>query len=84
MTLDTIVAAFRNGDTPEEIARNYDVLSLREVYQTIGYFLAHQAEVGAYLERRRASRAAMQKEVEARHIPEGIHERLLARRRQAA
>src|SRR5438876_1324495 len=36
VTLDTIVAAFHRGDTPEEIARNYDALSLGEVYQAIG------------------------------------------------
>ena len=47
VTLDRMVAAFQRGDTPEEIARNYDALSLGEVYQTIGYYLAHQTELDA-------------------------------------
>jgi uncharacterized protein (DUF433 family) len=84
VTLDTLVAAFDRGDTPEEIARNYDALSLTEVYQAIGYYLAHQTEVDAYLERRRAHRASVQKEVEAHHKPNGIRARLLARRRPRA
>jgi uncharacterized protein (DUF433 family) len=84
VTLDTVVAGFQNGDTPEEIARNYDALSLREVYQTIAYYLAHQVEVNSYLEKRRSERSAIQKEVEAHHSPIGIRERLLARRRRAA
>ncbi len=82
VTLDTMVAAFQRGDTPEEIARNYDALSLGEVYQAIGYYLAHQTDMDAYLERRQVSRASVQKEVEAQHNPNGIRERLLARRRQ--
>src|SRR3989442_10583248 len=28
VTLDTLVAAFQHGESPEEIARNYDALSL--------------------------------------------------------
>ncbi len=84
VTLDTLVAAFQRGDTPEEIARNYDALSLREVYQAIGYYLGHEAEVNAYLERRQASRTAVREQAESRHNPNGIRERLLARRRQTA
>ena len=84
VTLDTLVAAFQRGDTPEEIARNYDALSLSEVYLAIGYYLAHQAEVDDYLERRQASRATAQKLVEAQHNPNGIRERLVARRKQPA
>jgi len=84
VTLDALVAAFQRGDTPEEIARNYDALSLGEVYQAIGYYLTHQVEVDSYLEGRQASRASVQGQVEAQHNPNGIRERLLARRRQPA
>src|SRR6266496_1203538 len=84
VTLDTLVAAFQRGDTPEEIARNYDALLLGEVYLAIGYYLTHQAEVDSYLKARQAIRASVQKEVETQHNPNGIRERLLARRRQPA
>jgi hypothetical protein len=75
---------FSSGRYAGEIARNYDALSLGEVYQAIGYYLAHQAEVEAYLDGGRASRAALQNEVEAQHNPNGILQRLLARRKHAA
>ena len=84
VTLDSLVAAFQRGETPEEIASNYDALSLGEVYQAIGYYLAHQPEVDEYLQRRQESRESLQKQVEARNNPNGIRARLLARRRQPA
>jgi len=84
VTLDTLVAAFQRGETPEEIASNYDALSLAEVYQAIGYYLAHQTEVDEYLQRRQESRASLQTQVESHHNPNGIRTRLLARRRQPA
>lgn len=84
VTLDALMAAFQRGETPEEIASNYDALSLAEVYQAIGYYLAHQAEMEAYLERRQASRALVREQAEAQDDPNGIRERLLARRRQSA
>lgn len=84
VTLDTLVAAFQRGETPEEIAGNYDALSLAEVYQAIGYYLAHQAVVDAYLKQRQAARASGQEQAEAQHNPNGLRERLRARRRQPA
>jgi uncharacterized protein (DUF433 family) len=80
VTLDTVVAAFQRGDAPEEIARNYDALSLGEVYQTIGYYLTHQEEVNSYLDQRQVLRVTTQERLEAQHNPAGIRERLLARR----
>ncbi len=84
VTLDSLIEAFRRGETPEEIAANYDALSLGEVYQAIGYYLGHQSEVEAYLQQRQASRGELQKQVEAQHKPNGIRERLLVRRKQSA
>jgi uncharacterized protein (DUF433 family) len=45
VTLDTVVAAFRDGLTAEEIVAQYPALRLADVYQVIGYFLDHEAEV---------------------------------------
>jgi len=84
VTLDTIVAAFQRGETPEEIASNYDALSLAEVYQAIGYYLTHQAEVEIYLEQRQASHTSVQEQAETKHNPNGIRQRLLARRKEPA
>lgn len=80
VTLDTIVAAFREGATAETITEQYPSLRLDHVYTVIGYYLRHQAEVNEYLERRHREAAQVRQENEARFPPLGIRERLLARR----
>ena len=82
VTLDTIVAAFREGLTAEEIVSQYPSLRLADVYQVIGYFLDHQAEVDAYLQGRQQRAAEIRRENETRFDPAGIRDRLLARRKQ--
>jgi len=80
VTLDTIVAAFREGATAEEIAQQYPSVSLADVYAVIGYYLRQAEKVEAYLEQRRAQAQEVRRENKRRFDPEGIRERLLARR----
>ena len=42
-SLDTVVGAFCDGATAEEIAEEYPALSLARVYATVAYYLAHTA-----------------------------------------
>jgi uncharacterized protein (DUF433 family) len=49
VTLETIVGAFQDGATAEEIAQQYLVVPLGDVYQVIGYYLHYTAEVTEYL-----------------------------------
>ena len=49
VTIDTVLAAFRDGATAEEIAQQYPSISLADVYQVIGYCLRHFSEFEAYL-----------------------------------
>lgn len=80
VTLDTLVAAFNEGATAEEIVQQYPSLQLGDVYTVIGYYLHNRAEVEQYLERRREEASRLRRENEARFDPEGIRDRLLARR----
>lgn len=80
VTLDTVLAAFTDGATAEEIAQQYPSLHLADVYSVIGYYLRHTAEVDAYLDQRRAQRDAIRQQNEGRFDPHGVRERLLARR----
>jgi uncharacterized protein (DUF433 family) len=82
VTLDTIVAAFREGLTAEEIVSQYPSLRLADVYQVIGYFLNHQAEVDAYIQVRQQHAGEVRRENETRYDPAGIRDRLLARDRR--
>lgn len=76
---ETIVDAFDEGVMPEEIVLRYDTLQLSDVYQVIGYYLKHRAEVKAYLNKQRQRAAEVQRETERRFPPDGLRERLLAR-----
>ena len=80
VTLDTVIAAFADGATAEEIVQQYPSLHLGDVYSVIGYYLRHPAEVDAYLQQRRVQRDAVRQQNEARFDPRGVRERLLARR----
>jgi uncharacterized protein (DUF433 family) len=80
VTLDTVIAAFREGATAEEIVLQYPSLELAQVYAVIAYYLRQRPQVEAYLEQRRAHADEVQRHNEALSDPHGIRERLLARR----
>ena len=49
--LDSIVAGFEQGNSPETLQQQYPTPSLEEVYGAITYYLAHTDEVHTYLKR---------------------------------
>ncbi|MEI8131154.1 MAG: DUF433 domain-containing protein [Leptolinea sp.] len=77
--LETMIIAFNQGDTAEEIAQKYPILSLADIYAVIAYYLGHQALVNQYLLEQRQEAHIVRKMVETRCNPYGIRERLLAR-----
>jgi uncharacterized protein (DUF433 family) len=79
VTLDTVVAAFREGMTPEGIVEQYPTLRLADVYSVIGYVLRHREEVEGYLRERQRLVDAVRREIEARFDPTGVRDRLLSR-----
>lgn len=81
VTLDTVVEAFREGLTPEEVQQQYPSLDLPHVYAAISYYLHHRSEVEDYLEERARHRQEVRRQVECRFDPTGIRERLLTRAR---
>jgi uncharacterized protein (DUF433 family) len=79
VTLDLVVRAFNRGATAEEIVQKFTSLELSDVYQVIGYYLKHSAELAGYFEQRERE----ERELLAAHpewSPKGLRERLLARR----
>ena len=80
VTLDTVVNAFLEGCTPEEIGEQYPSLQLSDIYWVIGYYLRHRDEVHTYLAERHRQANLVQQEAETRFSPVGIRDRLLARR----
>ena len=80
VSLDSVIYAFDEGATPEEIAQAFPTLELAAIYSVIGYYLQNRAEVEQYLEQRKVQREELKKEIEARFNPNGLRERLLARK----
>lgn len=78
--LDTVIAAFQDGSSPEEILLKYPSLKLTDIYAVITYYLWHREKVEAYLTERQRRAEEVRRENEMRFPPQGVRERLLARR----
>jgi uncharacterized protein (DUF433 family) len=78
--LETVIAAFRGGATPEEIAQQYPSIPLGDLYEVIGYYLRHEADLNGYLRDRLQNSEQRRAANETRWAPGGIRSRLLARR----
>jgi uncharacterized protein (DUF433 family) len=79
--LETIIAAFQEGCTAEEISQQYPSVPLGVVYQVVGYYLGHRSELDTYIANREAVHAYVRNLNESRWPSTGIRERLLARRK---
>ena len=80
VTLDTVVMAFSEGATAEEIAQQYPTVSLPDVYAVIGFYLRRRTEVEAYLQQRDQQARAVRYENQSRLDPDGVRDRLVRRR----
>jgi uncharacterized protein (DUF433 family) len=79
VTLDTLVASYRDGNTAEEIVQQYPTLALADVHAAIAFYLTHLSEVDAYLLERQKDAADIRHQVDQMSNQRGMRERLLAR-----
>lgn len=79
VTLDTVIARYHQGDSPEEIQEAFDVLHLNDIYAVIAYYLAHRNELDVYLQRRDEEAERIRQEWEAKYPPKVTKAELLAR-----
>ena len=63
--LDTIVESFKQGNSPEKIAYQYDTVSLPKVKTLLAFYQNHKDEVEEYLKWRREERAKLRAEIES-------------------
>jgi len=66
VTLDVLVAAHQQGDTPEQIHEGFPTLRLADIYAVIAYYLNNQDEIDAYLRRRDEQSEQIHREIEAK------------------
>ena len=80
VTLETVIAAFTKGATAEQIAQDYPVVPLADIYAVITFYLRQPEAVEAYLAAQRRAGQHLRHQMEMRFDPYGIRDRLLARR----
>lgn len=79
VTLDSLLASYHNGFTPEEIAVQYPVLNLADIYGAIAYYLSHPQQIGAYLEQRQQAAQQHRQQLTQDHNLNDLKKRLLTR-----
>ncbi|PZV12887.1 MAG: hypothetical protein DCF21_14940 [Leptolyngbya sp.] len=79
VTLDTLVAVFKQGATAEEIVYRYPSLKLGDVYASIAFYLNHQEDVEVYLQQRQQQAQAARRVNQSRFDPQGLRDRLPSR-----
>lgn len=82
VTLDSLLAAYHNGSTPEEIAVQYSGLRLEDIYAAIAYYLSHRQEIDQYLEQRGAKAQQLRNKLIQKHNLTKLRQRLLDRTTQ--
>ena len=63
VSLDSLVYAFRDGQTAESLAQSFPVLTLEQVYGAIAYYLANHAVIDAYLRQQEAELASLHQQM---------------------
>jgi len=80
ISLDSIVYAFRRGESPETICQNFELLELEQVYGAIAYYLAHKIEIDRYLTGQ--NRKWIEGKTKSQPLPSSLHERLARAREE--
>ena len=63
VNLDTLLAAFESGATPEDIVQDFPVLRLADVYAVLAYSLREPEQTAAYRARRREEAGALRAKI---------------------
>ena len=78
--LDTVVYAFNEGYSVEEIVSQYPTLKLSDVYAVIAYYLSNRITIDAYVAERAERGQTLRKEIESKPDYQVFRRQLLKRR----
>jgi uncharacterized protein (DUF433 family) len=67
VTLQTIIYAYQQHESPEQIVQSFDTLKLADIYAVIAYYFSHQDEVDDYLRQQEDEAGRIRREVETQH-----------------
>ncbi len=77
--VDTLISAFKRGESPEAIHESFDTVALADVYAVLAYYLRHRADIEQYLSERERQGTEIQARRESEYPSDGLRARLLAR-----
>jgi uncharacterized protein (DUF433 family) len=80
VSLESVLVAFNQGSTPEEIVEQYPSISLPDVFAVIAYYLQNRSQLDSYLAEQRNRRSQVERDLEVRYDISGFRKRLLDRR----
>lgn len=82
VTLDSLVHAFRQGATAEQIQDSFPSVTLRDIYGAIAYYLEHQEQVELYLREQEQAAEELRRTVESRPDVASFRAKIRTRRLQ--
>lgn len=69
VSLDSVVRAFQDGATPEEICLDFPSLDLAKIYSVLAYYLTRRDTIDAYLLAQQRFIETTRQELQARYSP---------------
>lgn len=82
--LETLVIAFQDGMTPEQVVQDFPTLKLADVYAIFAFYLYNKAAVDEYVREQERIGDEIQRKMQELYPQKGIRERLLKRRKETA
>jgi uncharacterized protein (DUF433 family) len=80
VSLLSVLVAFQNGSTAEQILHSFPTLNLTDIYAVIGYYLANRDDLDVWIAQEELEAERIRRETELRFDQKGIRERLLKRK----
>lgn len=77
VTLRTLITAYKQGATPEQIAKEFTTLKLANVYLILGYYLEHEAEIDMYLNAQDQRAADLRRQSDEAFHKTALYKRLM-------
>lgn len=70
VTLDTVIACYQQGYSPEEVHEAFDVLPIDDIRAIFSYYLEKRSEIDLYLAQREQEAELIRQKIEATYTPE--------------
>ena len=82
ITLDSVIQAFHDGATPEEMCQDFPGLALAHIYSVLAFYLTQQDAVDVYLKEHTQATTNIRQELQSTHAAflADLRHRLTARR----